>query len=175
VYGVIPRVMPLWISFSLYRFESSVCSATVLGIVGAGGIGVVVRGGHPRLPVRAYPRRDGLHHRHGRAGRPPLGAAAEALRLGRRNGTRRRAGKTLRAACLMPALGNAALMDERSGVASPRSPCTGDLTGKNRKLLTIRSMVRIVPEAAAPLPAPGLKMKCTFPAQPFSAWMPHPR
>lgn len=43
MYGVIPRVMPLWISFSLYRFESSVCSATVLGIDGAGGIGVVVR------------------------------------------------------------------------------------------------------------------------------------
>jgi phosphonate transport system permease protein len=42
VYGVIPQVMPLWISFSLYRFESNVRSATVLGIVGAGGIGVLV-------------------------------------------------------------------------------------------------------------------------------------
>jgi phosphonate transport system permease protein len=42
VYGVIPQVMPLWISFSLYRFESNVRSATVLGIVGAGGIGVVI-------------------------------------------------------------------------------------------------------------------------------------
>jgi len=39
VFGVIPQVLPLWISYSLYRFESNVRSATVLGIVGAGGIG----------------------------------------------------------------------------------------------------------------------------------------
>lgn len=39
IYGVIPQVMPLWTSFSLYRFETLVRSATVLGIVGAGGIG----------------------------------------------------------------------------------------------------------------------------------------
>ncbi|MGF1526883.1 MAG: PhnE/PtxC family ABC transporter permease, partial [Candidatus Competibacterales bacterium] len=38
-YGIIPQVLPLWISYSLYRFESNVRSATVLGIVGAGGIG----------------------------------------------------------------------------------------------------------------------------------------
>jgi phosphonate transport system permease protein len=31
--------MPLWSSFTLYRFETNVRSATVLGIVGAGGIG----------------------------------------------------------------------------------------------------------------------------------------
>ncbi len=42
LFGVIPQVMPLWISFSLYRFESNVRSATVLGIVGAGGIGMVL-------------------------------------------------------------------------------------------------------------------------------------
>lgn len=40
VYAVIPQVMPLWISLALYRFESNVRSATVLGIVGAGGIGM---------------------------------------------------------------------------------------------------------------------------------------
>ncbi len=40
IYGVIPQVMPLWTSFTLYRFESNVRSASVLGIVGAGGIGV---------------------------------------------------------------------------------------------------------------------------------------
>jgi phosphonate transport system permease protein len=39
VYGVIPQVLPLWTSLSLYRFEANVRSATVLGIVGAGGIG----------------------------------------------------------------------------------------------------------------------------------------
>mgnify|MGYP001173703070 FL=1 len=42
IYGVIPQVMPLWISFTLYRFESNVRSASVVGMVGAGGIGVVL-------------------------------------------------------------------------------------------------------------------------------------
>jgi phosphonate transport system permease protein len=42
VFGVIPQVLPLWISYSLYRFESNVRSATVVGMVGAGGIGVVL-------------------------------------------------------------------------------------------------------------------------------------
>ena len=42
IYGVIPQVLPLWISYSLYRFESNVRSATVLGIVGAGGIGMLL-------------------------------------------------------------------------------------------------------------------------------------
>jgi len=42
IYGVIPQVMPLWISYSLYRFESNIRSATVLGIVGAGGIGQIL-------------------------------------------------------------------------------------------------------------------------------------
>ncbi len=40
IYGVIPQVIPLWTSFTLYRFEANVRSASVLGIVGAGGIGV---------------------------------------------------------------------------------------------------------------------------------------
>jgi phosphonate transport system permease protein len=39
IFGVIPQVMPLWSSYSLYRFDTNVRSATVLGIVGAGGIG----------------------------------------------------------------------------------------------------------------------------------------
>ncbi len=41
-YGVIPQVMPLWLSYSLYRFESNVRSASVVGMVGAGGIGVIL-------------------------------------------------------------------------------------------------------------------------------------
>jgi phosphonate transport system permease protein len=39
VWGVIPQVAPLWTSYALYRFESSSRSATVLGLIGAGGIG----------------------------------------------------------------------------------------------------------------------------------------
>ena len=39
IFGIIPQVIPLWSSFTLYRFETNVRSATVLGIIGAGGIG----------------------------------------------------------------------------------------------------------------------------------------
>ena len=42
IFGVIPQVSPLWISYSLYRFEANVRSATVVGMVGAGGIGMVL-------------------------------------------------------------------------------------------------------------------------------------
>ena len=42
LYSVLPQVMPLLISYSLYRFESNVRSATVVGMVGAGGIGVTL-------------------------------------------------------------------------------------------------------------------------------------
>jgi phosphonate transport system permease protein len=38
-WGVIPQVGPLWTSYALYRFESNSRSATVLGLIGAGGIG----------------------------------------------------------------------------------------------------------------------------------------
>jgi phosphonate transport system permease protein len=41
-FGVLPQVLPLWISYSLYRFESNVRSASVVGMVGAGGIGVIL-------------------------------------------------------------------------------------------------------------------------------------
>jgi phosphonate transport system permease protein len=39
VFGVFPQVLPIWISLTLYRLETNVRSATILGIVGAGGIG----------------------------------------------------------------------------------------------------------------------------------------
>jgi phosphonate transport system permease protein len=39
---VIPQVLPQWISYSHYRFESNVRSASVVGMVGAGGIGVIL-------------------------------------------------------------------------------------------------------------------------------------
>jgi phosphonate transport system permease protein len=42
LYGVLPQVMPLWISYALYRFESNVRAAAVVGMVGAGGIGMVL-------------------------------------------------------------------------------------------------------------------------------------
>ena len=39
VYAVIPQTMPHFVSMVLYRFESDVRSASILGFVGAGGIG----------------------------------------------------------------------------------------------------------------------------------------
>lgn len=41
-FGVIPQVLPVMLSFALYMFESNVRSATILGIVGAGGIGLLL-------------------------------------------------------------------------------------------------------------------------------------
>ena len=38
-YGVVPEVLPDFLSFALYRFDLNVRAATVLGLVGAGGIG----------------------------------------------------------------------------------------------------------------------------------------
>jgi phosphonate transport system permease protein len=38
-YAILPQVMPAVVAFNLYRFEVAVRSATVLGLVGAGGIG----------------------------------------------------------------------------------------------------------------------------------------
>jgi phosphonate transport system permease protein len=41
-WGIIPQVAPLWTSYALYRFESNSRSATVLGLIGAGGIGQIL-------------------------------------------------------------------------------------------------------------------------------------
>jgi phosphonate transport system permease protein len=42
-FGVFPQVLPLFLSYVLYRFESNVRAATVLGFVGAGGIGLYLQ------------------------------------------------------------------------------------------------------------------------------------
>jgi phosphonate transport system permease protein len=39
-FGIVPQVMPVLISQMLYYFESNTRSATIIGIVGAGGIGL---------------------------------------------------------------------------------------------------------------------------------------
>jgi phosphonate transport system permease protein len=39
-FAVIPQITPYFVSMTLYRFESDVRSATILGFTGAGGIGV---------------------------------------------------------------------------------------------------------------------------------------
>ena len=42
IFGVVPQVLPMWVSYTLYRFESNVRAATVVGMVGAGGVGMVL-------------------------------------------------------------------------------------------------------------------------------------
>jgi phosphonate transport system permease protein len=39
-YGVLPQILPTFVSYALLRFEINVRSAAVIGFVGAGGIGV---------------------------------------------------------------------------------------------------------------------------------------
>ncbi|NBQ88818.1 MAG: phosphonate ABC transporter, permease protein PhnE [Betaproteobacteria bacterium] len=39
VFGVLPQVIPAWIAATLYRFEVNLRAATILGMIGAGGIG----------------------------------------------------------------------------------------------------------------------------------------
>nr|WP_323741996.1 phosphonate ABC transporter, permease protein PhnE [Salinibacillus xinjiangensis] len=41
-YGIFPQVLPEFLSFALYRFEIDIRASTVLGIVGAGGIGTLI-------------------------------------------------------------------------------------------------------------------------------------
>jgi phosphonate transport system permease protein len=38
-YGILPQVLPLGLGYTLYMFEYNIRSASVLGVVGAGGIG----------------------------------------------------------------------------------------------------------------------------------------
>jgi phosphonate transport system permease protein len=39
VFAVLPQVLPSWIAATLYRFEVNLRASTILGMVGAGGIG----------------------------------------------------------------------------------------------------------------------------------------
>ncbi len=42
-FGVVPQLLPLFISFILYRFETNIRAAAILGFVGAGGIGFYIQ------------------------------------------------------------------------------------------------------------------------------------
>lgn len=41
-YGVIPQVIPEFLSYAIYRFEIDIRASSILGIVGAGGIGTMI-------------------------------------------------------------------------------------------------------------------------------------
>jgi phosphonate transport system permease protein len=42
MFGVTPQALPLMASYSLLYFEHNVRSATILGLVGAGGVGFIL-------------------------------------------------------------------------------------------------------------------------------------
>ncbi|HEX9418115.1 MAG TPA: ABC transporter permease subunit, partial [Methylomirabilota bacterium] len=42
-WGVVPQLVPHFLSFTLYRFETNIRAAAVLGFVGAGGIGFYIQ------------------------------------------------------------------------------------------------------------------------------------
>ncbi|UCZ52074.1 phosphonate ABC transporter, permease protein PhnE [Bacillus shivajii] len=42
-YGIIPQVIPEFLSYAIYRYEIDVRSSTILGLVGAGGIGMMIQ------------------------------------------------------------------------------------------------------------------------------------
>ena len=39
LFGIVPQVVPVFVSYSVYRFDVSIRAATILGLVGAGGLG----------------------------------------------------------------------------------------------------------------------------------------
>ena len=41
-WSVLPQVLPNYVAFSLYAFELNVRASTVIGVVGAGGIGTLL-------------------------------------------------------------------------------------------------------------------------------------
>jgi phosphonate transport system permease protein len=52
-FSILPQVMPVILSNALYFFESNVRSATILGVVGAGGIGLYLM---DRILINAWPQ-----------------------------------------------------------------------------------------------------------------------
>ncbi|MBM7097620.1 phosphonate ABC transporter, permease protein PhnE [Bacillus sp. H-16] len=42
-YGIIPQVIPEFLSYAIYRYEIDVRSSTILGLIGAGGIGMMIQ------------------------------------------------------------------------------------------------------------------------------------
>lgn len=53
VYGVVPQVIPPYISFTMYRWDINVRMSTILGFVGGGGIGLILQQNINLLQYRA--------------------------------------------------------------------------------------------------------------------------
>jgi phosphonate ABC transporter permease subunit PhnE len=53
VYGVVPQIIPPYISFTMYRWDINVRMSTILGFVGGGGIGLILQQNVNLLQYRA--------------------------------------------------------------------------------------------------------------------------
>jgi phosphonate transport system permease protein len=54
-YGLFPEVLPLFASYTLYRFESTIRTSTIMGLVGAGGLGLELT-----MAIRMFRRQEAL-------------------------------------------------------------------------------------------------------------------
>jgi phosphonate transport system permease protein len=54
-YGLFPEVLPLFANYILYRFESTIRTSTIMGLVGAGGLGLELT-----MSIRMFRRREAL-------------------------------------------------------------------------------------------------------------------
>jgi phosphonate transport system permease protein len=53
VYGVVPQIIPSYISFTMYRWDINVRMSTIIGFVGGGGIGFLLQQNINLLDYRA--------------------------------------------------------------------------------------------------------------------------
>ena len=54
-FAVLPQILPDLISFTLYRLETNIRAASVLGLIGAGGIGYLMSTSFGRFSIRKQP------------------------------------------------------------------------------------------------------------------------
>jgi phosphonate transport system permease protein len=54
-YGLFPEVLPLFAGYTLYRFESTIRTSTIMGLVGAGGLGLELT-----MAIRMFRRQEAL-------------------------------------------------------------------------------------------------------------------
>ena len=53
VYGIVPQIMPAFAGITVFRWDINIRESTVLGLVGAGGIGLQLQGS---LNILAWPQ-----------------------------------------------------------------------------------------------------------------------
>ena len=65
LYATLPQTLPQMLSYTLYRWENNIRAAAVLGVVGAGGLGQMLK---YHLSLFQMQQRGHRHHRHAAAG-----------------------------------------------------------------------------------------------------------